>query len=41
MDEGIYFLSDFIKISKKLKSVKLVRNKLTDDGACYLLDAVC
>lgn len=41
MDEGIYFLSDFLKNSKKLKSVKLVRNKMTDDGACHLLDSIC
>ena len=31
---------DYLKNSKKIRSLKLVRNKLTDDSACLLLDAL-
>ncbi|KAM3134266.1 hypothetical protein pb186bvf_013551 [Paramecium bursaria] len=39
-DEGAIYLCDILRVSKKVKQLKLVRNKITDEGACKLLDAL-
>lgn len=39
-EEGLQLLTEYLKNSKKIRSLKLVRNKLNDDSACLLLDAV-
>ncbi|CAD8069800.1 unnamed protein product [Paramecium sonneborni] len=39
-DEGLQYVGDILKISKRVKQLKLVRNKITDEGACKLLDCL-
>lgn len=29
-----------LRVSKKLKTLKVVRNRVTDDGVCKMLDAL-
>ncbi|CAD8113468.1 unnamed protein product [Paramecium sonneborni] len=39
-DEGCSIIADQLKISKKVKQLKLARNKISDDGASILLQAL-
>lgn len=39
-DSGLQYICEYIKISKNVKSLKLLKNKITNDGVIILLKAL-